>query len=133
MTESIVGRLAMIGGLRVISRTSVMQYKDAKLSVPEIAKTLHVDALVEGSVIREGNRVRVHCQLIRASTDEHFWAETYDRDLGDALTLESDVAQSIARRVEVTVSGEEQARLVAVRPVAPERIRKLLKGGSSAR
>jgi TolB-like protein/tetratricopeptide (TPR) repeat protein len=128
MTESIIGRLSMIGGLRVISRTSAMQYKDAKLSVPEIAKALDVDALVEGSVIREGNRVRVHCQLIRTSTDEHFWSETYDRDLGDALTLESDVAQAITRRVEVTVSGEEQARLVAARPVAPEVYENYLKG-----
>ena len=120
MTEEVIGRLSMIRGVRVISQTSVMQFKDTKLLAPEIAKKLGVDALVEGSVIREGNRIRVHAQLIRASTDEHFWSETYDRELGDALTLESEVAQSIAQRVEVTVTGEERARLIAARPVSPE-------------
>ncbi|MGC1256119.1 MAG: hypothetical protein WA867_11230, partial [Candidatus Acidiferrales bacterium] len=71
--------------------------------MPEIARTLQVDAIVEGSVIRDGTRIRVHAQLIRAATDEHFWSETYDRELRDVLSLQSDVAQSIARKVEVTV------------------------------
>jgi TolB-like protein/DNA-binding winged helix-turn-helix (wHTH) protein/Flp pilus assembly protein TadD len=128
MTEEVIGRLAMIRGLRVISRTSAMQFKDTRLSAPEIARKLGVDALVEGSVIREGNRIRVHAQLIRASTDEHFWSETYDRELGDALTLESEVAQSIAQRVEVTVTGEERARLIAARPVSPEVYESYLQG-----
>jgi TolB-like protein len=131
MTEELIGRLSMIRGLRVISRTSVMQFKDTKLLAPEIAKTLGADALVEGSVIREGNRIRVHAQLIRASTDEHFWSETYDRELGDALTLESEVAQAIAKKVEVTVSGEEHARLAAARPVSPEVYEVYLKGLST--
>jgi tetratricopeptide (TPR) repeat protein len=87
-----------------------------------------VDALVEGSVIRDGNRIRVHAQLIRGSTDEHFWSESYDRELGDALTLESEVAQSIARKVEVTVTGEERARLVTARSVSPEVYESYLKG-----
>jgi TolB-like protein/Flp pilus assembly protein TadD len=128
MTEEVIGRLAMIRGLRVISRTSAMQFKDTRLSAPEIARKLGVDALVEGSVIREGNRIRIHAQLIRASTDEHFWSETYDRELGDALTLESEVAQSIAQRVEVTVTGEERARLTAARPVSPEAYESYLQG-----
>jgi TolB-like protein/DNA-binding winged helix-turn-helix (wHTH) protein/Flp pilus assembly protein TadD len=128
MTEEVIGRLSMIRGLGVISRTSVMQFKDTKLLAPEIARTLGVDALVEGSVIRDGNRIRVHAQLIRASSDEHFWSETYDRELGDALSLESEVAQSIARRVEATVTGEEHARLVAARPVSPEVYEIYLKG-----
>ena len=128
MTESLIGRLSMIRGLRVISRTSVMQFKGTRQSVPEIAKALNVDALVEGSVIREGNHVRVHAQLIRATTDEHFWAETYDRDMQDALALESEVAQAIARRVEVTVTGDERARLVEARPVSPEVYESYLKG-----
>ena len=128
MTEEVIGRLAMIRGLRVISRTSAMQFKDTRLSAPEIARKLGVDALVEGSVIREGNRIRIHAQLIRASTDEHFWSETYDRELGDALTLESEVAQSIAQRVEVTVTGEERARLIAARPVSPEVYESYLQG-----
>jgi TolB-like protein/DNA-binding winged helix-turn-helix (wHTH) protein/Tfp pilus assembly protein PilF len=128
MTESVIGRLSGIHDLRVISRTSVMHFKDTRLSVPEIAKALHVDAIVEGSVIREGSRIRVHAQLIRGATDEHFWSETYDRDLQDALALESDVAQSIARRVEVTVTGEERERLVAARHVSPEVYETYLKG-----
>jgi tetratricopeptide (TPR) repeat protein len=87
-----------------------------------------VDAIVEGSVMREGNRIRVHAQLIRALTDEHFWSETYDRDLGDALSLESEVAQSIAGKVEVTVTGEEHSRLTAARPISPAVYESYLKG-----
>jgi TolB-like protein/tetratricopeptide (TPR) repeat protein len=128
MTEALIGRLSMIRGLRVISRTSVMSLKDAKLSAPDIAKTLRVDALVEGSVIREGGRIRVYAQLIRGATDEHFWSETYDRELPDVLALESDVAQSVARKVAVTVTGEENARLVAARQVSPDVYESYLKG-----
>src|SRR5436305_11205248 len=87
--------------------------------------------MVEGSVIREGGRVRVHAQLIRGATDEHFWAETYDRELGDALALESEVAQAIAGRVQVTVTGVERARLVAARQVSPEVYESYLKGRST--
>jgi TolB-like protein/tetratricopeptide (TPR) repeat protein len=128
MTESLIGRLSSIHNLRVISRTSAMHFKDTQLSVPEIAKTLGVDAIVEGSVIREGNRIRVHAQLIRAATDEHFWSETYDRELGDALALESEVAQSIAGKVQVTVTGQEHERLTAARSVSPEVYESYLKG-----
>jgi TolB-like protein/tetratricopeptide (TPR) repeat protein len=128
MTEALIGRLSSIHDLRVISRTSMMHLKDTQLSVPEIARTLRVDAIVEGSVIRDGSRIRVTAQLIRASTDEHFWSETYDRELGNALALESEVAQSIAGRVEVTVTGEEHKRLTAVRSVAPEVYESYLKG-----
>ncbi len=128
MTEAVIGRLSMIRGLRVISRTSVMRFKDIRMSAPEIAKTLHVDAIVEGSVIREGGRIRVTAQLIRGATDEHLWSEAYDREPRDALALESEVAQSIARKVEVTVTGEERARLVAARHVSPEVYESYLKG-----
>jgi len=128
MTEALIGRLSAIRDLRVISRTSVMSLKDTKLSAPDIAKTLRVDALVEGSVIREGGRIRVYAQLIRGATDEHFWSETYDRELGQALALESEVAQAIASRVQVTVTGEERQRLVAARHVAPEVYESYLKG-----
>src|SRR5438067_4162403 len=128
MTEAVIGRLAGIHDLRVISRTSVMHFKDTQLAVPEIARMLKVDAIVEGSVIREGNRIRVHAQLIRAATDEHFWSESYDRELRDVLSLESEVAQSIARKVEVTVTGKEQERLTAARPVSPEVYESYLKG-----
>jgi len=128
MTEELIGRLSLIHDLRVISRTSTMHFKNTQLSVPEIAKILGVDAIVEGSVMREGSRIRIHAQLIRGTTDEHFWSETYDRDLSDTLGLQSDVAQSIARKVEVTVTGEERARLVAARHVSPEVYESYLKG-----
>jgi len=128
MTEALIGRLSEIHNLRVTSHTSVMRFRNPQLSVPEIARELGVDAVVEGSVIREGDRIRVTAQLIRGATDEHFWSESYDRELGDALTLESEIAQSIARKVEVTVSGEERARLVAARPVSPEAYESYLQG-----
>jgi TolB-like protein/Tfp pilus assembly protein PilF len=128
MTEALIGRLSRIHDLRVISRTSAMHFKDTQLSVPEIAQTLRVDAIVEGSVIREGSRIRVTAQLIRGATDEHFWSEAYDREVRDALVLESEVAQSIARRVEVSVTGQEQVQLTAVRTVAPEVYESYLRG-----
>ena len=128
MTEELIGRLAGIHDLRVVSRTSVMRFKDAQLSIPEIARTLNVDAVVEGSVIREGSRIRVHAQLIRGATDEHFWSEAYDRDLRDVLGLQSEVAESIALKVKATVTGEERTRLTAARPVSPEVYESYLKG-----
>ena len=128
MTEALIGTLSRIHNLRVTSRTSVMRFKDTHLSVPEIARTLQVDAVVEGSVIRDGSRIRVHAQLIRAATDEHFWSEAYDRELRDVLSLQSDVARSIARKVEVTITGEEHARLSAARTVDPEAYEAYLKG-----
>ena len=128
MTEALIGRLSGIHDLRVISRTSVTRFKETQLSVPQIAKTLGVDAIVEGSVIRDGGRIRVQVQLIRAATDEHFWSEAYDRDLRDVLALESDVAQSVARKVEATVTGDERAKLVAARNVSPEVYESYLKG-----
>jgi TolB-like protein/Flp pilus assembly protein TadD len=128
MTEALIGRLAGIRKLRVISHTSVMRFKNPQVSVPEIAQALGVDAIVEGSVVREGNRVRVTAQLIRGSTDEHFWSETYDREFQDVLALESELAQAISEKVEVTLTGEERQRLSATRPVAPEVYENYLKG-----
>ncbi len=128
ITEELIGKLAGIRELKVTSHTSVMRFKDTKISVPEIAKTLGVDAVVEGSVIREGSRIRVSAQLIRAATDTHLWSETYDREMSDALTLESELAQAIAEKVRVTVTGEEQQRLTAARTVAPEVYESYLKG-----
>lgn len=120
MTDALIGRLSGIHNLRVISRTSVMRFKNPQKSVPEIAGMLHVDAIVEGSVMRDGNRIRVTAQLIRAATDEHFWSETYDRDLRDVFSLQSELAQAIADKVEVTVTGEEHERLADAHPVSPE-------------
>jgi TolB-like protein/DNA-binding winged helix-turn-helix (wHTH) protein/Flp pilus assembly protein TadD len=128
MTEALISRLSGIHGLRVISRTSAMRLKDTKLSLPEIAKTLQADAVVEGSVIRQGNRIRVTAQLIRGSSDQHFWSEVYDRELPDVLALQSDVAQAIARKIEVTLTGKERERLAAAHAIAPEVYESYLKG-----
>ncbi len=128
ITEELIGRLSEIRNLRVISRTSVMRFKDTQLSVAEIARMLGVDAVVEGSVMREGSRIRVHAQLIRAASDEHFWSESYDRELRDVLAMDADVAQAVAEKVEVTMSGEEHRRLGAVRSVSPEVYENYLKG-----
>ena len=128
MTEALIGRLSRMHGLHVISRTSVMRFKNSQISAPEIARMLRVDALVEGSVMRENNRIRVTVQLIRGSTDEHFWSETYDRELRDVLTVQSELAQAIARKVAVSVTGEEHDRLAAARSVAPEVYESYLKG-----
>jgi TolB-like protein/DNA-binding winged helix-turn-helix (wHTH) protein len=111
MTEEIIGRLSMIHDLRVISRTSVMHLKNTQFSVPEIAKALGVDAIIEGSVMREGSRIRVHAQLIRGATDEHIWAKSYDRELGETLGLEGEVSQAIAHEVGIKLTPQMQYRL----------------------
>lgn len=128
MTEGVIGRLSRIRDLRVVSRTSVMGFKDTQLSVPQIASMLGADAIVEGPLIRDGNVVRVHAQLIRAASDEHFWAQEYDREVENVLALQSDIAQSIAEKVEATVTGQERLRLTATRPVAPKAYESYLKG-----
>lgn len=132
MTEEVIERLSLIRDLRVISRTSVMQFRNTQQSVPEIAKMLRVDGIVEGSVMREGNHVRVHAQLIQGATDQHIWSESYDRDLRNTLGLESEVAQAIARKVEITVTGEERARLGGSREVSPDVYESYLKGRGAA-
>jgi pentatricopeptide repeat protein len=128
MTEALIGRLAGIHDLRVVSHTSVMRFRNPQVSVPEIARMLGVDALVEGSVMRDGSRIRVTAQLIRGETDEHFWSETYDREARDVLALQSEIAQSIAKKVQVTVTGAERERLTAAHAVAPEVYESYLKG-----
>jgi TolB-like protein/tetratricopeptide (TPR) repeat protein len=128
MTDALIDRLSRIHNLRVISRTSVMRFKNPQLSVPDIARLLHVDAIVEGSVMRQGDRIRVTAQLIRGATDEHFWSETYDRDLRDVFAVQSELAQSIAKKVQVTATGEEHQRLTAARSIAPEVYENYLKG-----
>src|ERR1700719_90390 len=128
MTEELIGRLAHIHGLRVISRTSAMHFKNTQLSVPEIAKTLGVDAIVEGSVIREGNQVRVHAQLIRGASDEHIWAGEYQREYGSILAVQEEVAQSIAERIEISLTPQERGSLASAHPVDPEAYEDYLKG-----
>ena len=130
MTEELIGRLANIRGLRVISRTSAMHFKNTQQSVPEIAKTLGVDAIVEGSVIREGAQVRVHAQLIRGASDEHIWAGEYQRDYRSLLALQEEVARTIAERIEISLTPQEQERLTlaSTHPLDPEAHEDYLKG-----
>ncbi len=128
MTEALIARLSVIHGLRVISRTSVMQFKGTRKPVSAIARDLNVDAVVEGSVLRSGDQIRISVQLIRADTDEHLWSRTYDRELRDVLALQSEVAQGIARQIEATVTGRQGNRLVAARAVSPDVYESYLKG-----
>jgi TolB-like protein/DNA-binding winged helix-turn-helix (wHTH) protein/Tfp pilus assembly protein PilF len=104
ITEELIGRLAGIHDLRVISRTSAMHFKETKLLVPEIAKQLGVDAVLEGSVVRDGNRIRIHAQLIRAATDEHIWTDEYQRGYKDIFVLEDELTRSIAQRIEAKLA-----------------------------
>jgi len=119
MTEELTGTLAQMGALKVISRTSSMKYKGTKKTLPEIGRELGVDMVVEGSVLRAENRVRVTAQLIRTATDEHLWAQSYDRDLQDVLALQSGVAHLIAREVIKVVSPGGMADVPTDRAVDP--------------
>jgi TolB-like protein/Tfp pilus assembly protein PilF len=128
MTDAIITDLARIGALRVVSRTSVMRYKRTQKTVPEIGKELGVDAVVEGSVERAGSRVRITAQLIRAATDQHLWAENYERELKDVLVLQDQVARSIAREIQVKLTPLDEARLKSPRAVEPAAYELYLKG-----
>jgi len=120
MTEALITGLAQIRSLRVISRTSVMGYKGAKKPLPQIGKELDVDAVVEGSVVKSGPRVRITVQLIEVASDRHLWAKSYERDLSDVLSLQSEVARAVASEVRTTITPQEDERLRRVRPVDPE-------------
>jgi eukaryotic-like serine/threonine-protein kinase len=128
MTEELITDLAKIGSLRVISRTSAMQYKGTRKSLPEIGKELNVDAVVEGSVERSGNRVRIAAQLIEAPTDRHLWAESYERDQRDVLDLQSEMARTIANEIKAKLTPSEQAQLGRSRIVDPEAHELYLRG-----
>src|SRR5579864_6486044 len=128
MTEELITDLAKLSSLRVTSRTSVMRYKGTKKGLPEIARDLNVDGIVEGSVMRSGNRVRVTAQLLNAPKDQHLLAESYERDLGDVLSLQSEVARAIAERVRAQITPEQQAKLRSPRPVNPEAYDAYLRG-----
>ncbi len=128
MTEALITDLSKIGALRVISRTSVMHYKGTKKTVPEIARELNVDGVIEGSVQRSGERVRITAQLIHAPTDTHLWAESYERELQNILALEDDVARSIAHAIKVKLTPQTQARLTGAHAVNVEAHDDYLKG-----
>ncbi len=128
MTEELITDLGKISALRVISRTSAMHYKGTAKTLPEIARELNVDAVVEGSVTRSGGRVRITAQLIQATNDKHLWAETYERNLSDVLALQDEVARNITTEIQIKLTPQQQARLASARPVSPEAHELYLKG-----
>ncbi len=128
MTEAVIARLSQIGALHVISRTSAMHYRGTKATLPQIAKELDVDAVVEGTVQRAGSRVTVTAHLVPAATDKSLWARTYERDLRDVLQLQGEVAGSIVDGIRVRVTPDEKLRLVRARPVDPEAYALYLQG-----
>jgi eukaryotic-like serine/threonine-protein kinase len=130
MTDALITDLSKIGSLRIISRTSVMHYKKTNKTVPEIAKELNVEGIVEGSVTRSGNRVRITAQLIQASTDQHLWADSYEQELGDVLKLQGEIAQAIAQQVRAELSPQQKVRLTIAHTVNPEAYDAYLRGRS---
>jgi serine/threonine protein kinase/Tfp pilus assembly protein PilF len=130
MTETLITNLSRIDTLRVVSRTSVMHYKRTNKTLPEIAKELNVDGVVEGSVMRSGTRVRITTQLLEARTDRHVWADTYDRDLVDVLRLQSEVAEDVAQQVRIQLTPEQQARFRSAPAVNPKAYEAYLNGRS---
>jgi TolB-like protein/Flp pilus assembly protein TadD len=128
MTDELISDLGQISALRVISRTSVMTYKHARKPLPQIARELNVDAVVEGTVLRSGDQVRITAQLIEASTDKHLWSQSYEGELRDTLALQNQVARAIADQIRINLNPREQAALKAVRVVNPAAYESYLKG-----
>ena len=128
MTDELITDLAQIHSLRVISRTSVMQFKHTKKTLPEIAKELNVDAVVQGSVSRSGSDVHITAQLLDARQDRHLWAASYERQMADIASLQTQVATAIANQVKANLTPEDNARLKKIRPVNPQAYDAYLKG-----
>ena len=128
MTDNLIAELSRISSLRVISRTSAMAYKGTQKTIPQIAQELSVDAIVEGSVEREGNRVRITTQLIDARSDRHLWAESYDRSMTDTLQLQSEVARAITDQIDAKLTPNEEARLNRTQRVNPEAMELYMRG-----
>jgi TolB-like protein/DNA-binding winged helix-turn-helix (wHTH) protein/Tfp pilus assembly protein PilF len=128
MTDELIAHLAKIRSLRVISRTSSMEYKGAHKTLSQIARDLHVDSVVEGTVLRSGDRVRITAELVQVATDRHLWAETYESQLGDILTLQSHVASAIVNEIRVKLTPEDQVRLATTRQVSTQSYENYLKG-----
>jgi eukaryotic-like serine/threonine-protein kinase len=128
MTEALITDLSKIAALKVISRTSVMRYKRTDKPLPQIARELGVDAVIEGSVLREGDQVRISVQLIHGSSDKHLWAENYQQEFRSILALQSQVARAIASEIKINLTPQEQVHLASARPVNPEAHEAYLKG-----
>src|SRR4029079_17920364 len=128
ITETLISGLAKVTALRVISRTSVMQFKGTQKSVKQIAQELNVDAVIEGSVQRVGDKIRVNVRLIEAATEHPLWNGEYDRDLRDVLTLQNEVAQAVTTAIRIKVTPQEQTRLAQTRPINPAAYDDFLRG-----
>jgi TolB-like protein/DNA-binding winged helix-turn-helix (wHTH) protein/Flp pilus assembly protein TadD len=128
MTDKLITDLGQISALRVISRTSVMSYKGTRKPLPQIARELNVDAVVEGTVLRSGQQVRITAQLIQASVDKHLWAQSYEGDLRDTLALQNKVARAVAEQIRINLNPQEQAALKNVKVVNPDAYEAYLKG-----
>lgn len=128
MTDELITEIAKIASLRVISRTSIIQYKGARKSLPAIARELGVDAILEGTVLHSGARVRITAQLIRARDDRHLWVEKYERTLGEILTLQGEIARAIAGQLEIRLTAQEHSRLSHSHSVVPEAYEAYLQG-----
>jgi DNA-binding winged helix-turn-helix (wHTH) protein/TolB-like protein/Tfp pilus assembly protein PilF len=128
MTEELITTLGKVGSLRVISRTSVMRYKRTQKTIPEIARELNVDAVIEGTVQQVDGRVRVTTNLLHGPTDRHLWAERYEQDLDDVLVLQRDIARAVARQVRASLSPAEQEQLAVSRPLNHDAHEQYLKG-----
>jgi TolB-like protein/DNA-binding winged helix-turn-helix (wHTH) protein len=128
MTDALTTDLAQIGSLRVVSRTSAVHFKGSKETLPEIGRDLKVDAVVEGTVTRGENRVRVTAQLVEATTDHHLWAKTYEHDLKNVLALQDEIARDVAEQVRVTLTPKERSLLIQAHAVDPEAYDAYLRG-----
>jgi len=128
MTDALITDLAQIGALRVISRTSIMRYKGMRKPLPEIARELGVDGIVEGTVVRSAGRIRITSQLIYAPSDQHLWARSYESDLSDIVTLQGEVAQAIASQVRAALTPEERSHLARRPTDSPEAYQLYLQG-----
>ena len=128
MTEALITDVAKIPGLKVISRTSIMQFKNTHEGLPQITRELGVDGIVEGSVLRSGDRVRITAQLVRGATDQHIWAESYERDLRDLVTLQDEVSRSIALQIQKQIATPSSQRMASSAAVSPQAHEDYLKG-----
>ncbi len=129
MTEDLITQLSKLGDLKVISHTSIMQYKGTHKPLPQIARELNVDAVVEGAVQLSGNHVRITAQLVDGRSDQHIWADSYDRDLSNVLLLQSDVARDIAKQIDLRLTPQQQQRLANdAHPVNPDAYQAYLLG-----
>jgi TolB-like protein/Tfp pilus assembly protein PilF len=128
MTDELINRLAQVNALRVVSRTSVMQFRGSSKPLSTVAKALNVDAVLEGAVLRSGGRARITAELIDARSDKQLWAHSYEGDIGDVLKLQSNMAEAITREIQVAVTAQEQQRIISARRVDPDALDAYLHG-----